>query len=264
MPTPDAFDYSWARPSPKQMADAGIKVVARYLFGPGKGIDRAEFEALLNAGIGVVLNYEGASGNHLKGAAQGRIDGAAARGYALELGPRALGQPIYFSCDQQVSDAQLPTVMDYLHAADSAANESRCYGQFSVCERFGRPAWQTVAWSDGQISKHAVLYQYAIEQDFHGSDVDYNRILNIDELGACWPEGSEHDMPSAEDIAKAVWGEPLTDSTGTKQPASAWLKQARNMSDPDVLAKRLAGKLTGVTEAQIKQALTDVLKEGTG
>lgn len=266
MPTLDAFDYSWSRPDPQQMAAAGIKVVMRYLYGPGKGIDRAELDGLLDAGIGVGLNYEAQRGNHLKGAAQGRIDGAAARGYAATLGPRAAAKPIYFSCDEQVSAAQLPTVMAYLQAADSAAHPSRAYGQFSVCERFGRPAWQTIAWSGGLVSKHAVLYQYAINQDFHGSDVDYNTILNLDELGACWPEGSEHDMALTDDdilrIKRAVIskdGETIagelrqldqlvTDLDALKVAvAKIGVAVAGLQSggvDEDALAKRLAAHLT--------------------
>lgn len=267
MTTLDAFDYSFDRPDPHQMAASGIKVVARYLFGPGKGLDAAEVKALHAAGIGIVLNYEGQSGNHLKGAQQGAADGQAARSYAKQLGAPD-GLPIYFSCDQQVFASTMPAVMAYLHAADSGPHPSRAYGQYSVLERFGRPGWQTIAWSSGLISKHAVLYQYEIEQDFHGSAVDYDQIIDIDQLGAWWPEGSEHDMPTAQEIANAVWAEQLGDGT-TKQSAAAWLKQARNNSDRKALVALLLSKLPadetgGITKQQVQAAATAALDEFYG
>ena len=265
MTTLDAFDYSWSRPNPQQLAAAGIKAVARYLFGPGKGIDDAERRALHAAGVGIVLNYEGNSGNHLKGAIQGATDGAAARNYARQLGA-PVGTPIYYSCDQQVFPSSMPAVMAYLHAADAGDHPARAYGQFSVLEKFGRPGWQTIAWSSGLISKHAVLYQYEIQQDFHGSQVDYDQILNIDELGAWWPEGSEHNMPTADEIAQAVWDQQLSDGS-TKQPAAAWLRQARNLSDSAakraaalILAK-LPDEAGGLTKAQVKAAVESGLQE---
>lgn len=265
--TLDALDYSWARPDPQQMAAAGIKVVARYLFGDGKGLTDAERRGLHSAGLGVVLNYEASRGNHLLGATQGQIDGAAARGYATELGVPS-GVPIYFSCDLEVSAGQMPTVLAYLRAADSAAHPSRAYGQAAVCDAYGRPAWQTIAWSYGRMSRNAVLYQYLIEQDFHGSAVDYDTILNLDDLGAWWPEGSEHAMPTADEIADAVWGRDLTDGT-LSQPASSWLKQARNNSDRKALVALLLSKLpddagVGLTKVQVKAAADAALDDFFG
>lgn len=183
----DDFDYSWARPDPKAMAAAGITCVNRYLWSGGKGVTAAEIAALHTAGIGVILGYEADQGNHLKGAGQGAVDGAAARSFADALGvPASL--PIYFACDQEVSDAQMPTVMAYLHAADSAAHPARPYSQKSVGDAFGKPFWQTLAWSNGR-SNLAVIYQYAINQTFNGSAVDYNDILDESQLGAWWPDG---------------------------------------------------------------------------
>lgn len=224
--SPDAFDYSWARPSPPDMAAAGVKVAMRYLYSAGKGVDAAEVRALHAAGIGVGLNYEAQSGNHLLGARQGAVDSDAARAYAGRLGAPA-GVPIYYSCDAEVTPATMPRVLDYLRAADHRDHPARCYAQASVCTAFGRPAWQTIAWSYGDMSPRAVLYQYAINQDFRGSAVDYNRIIDIDRLEPWWPAGSEHDMPTVKEIAAAVWAEHLTDGA-TDQAAGAWLKQARN------------------------------------
>lgn len=248
------------------MAGAGIKVVARYLFGPGKGIDAGEVRALHAAGIGVGLNYEGQSGNHLKGAQQGAIDGEAARQYASNLGA-PIGTPIYYSCDQQVSDSQMPQVMAYLHAADSGPHPSRCYAQYSVVERFGRPAWQTIAWSSGLVSKHAVLYQYEINQDFHGSAVDYNRILDIDQLGAWWPEGSEHDMPTAKEIVDELMDRSIYGSADKPSFVQTIRTIAAN-TNRDALVKAIIDGLPdtpaaggGLTKAQVETAVRKVFAD---
>lgn len=252
--TLNAFDYSYDRPDPQQMAAAGIKVVARYLFGPGKGIDDAERRALHAAGIGIVLNYEGDSGNHLKGATQGATDGAAARHYAQQLGA-PVGKPIYYSCDQQVFASSMPAVMAYLHAADAGDHPARAYGQFSVLERFGRPGWQTIAWSGGLVSKHAVLYQYEIEQDFHGSAVDYDEIRNIDELGAWWPEGMEPNMAISDDdltkIATAVKQAIIDKDGGT---VAQYLRQIRAAGDVDKIAAAVVAKLPSTAGGSLSKA----------
>lgn len=198
------FDYSWARPDPKAMAAAGITVVARYLFGSGKGLEPDELKKLHDAGIGVLLNYEADRGNHLKGAPQGTVDGQNARTYARSLGAPK-GTPIYYSCDEQVvTDAQMKQAIAYLHAADSDEYPSRPYGQASVVDAWyretQRPGWQTIAWSN-RISDHACFYQFEINQTWNGSAVDYDRILKQDKLGAWWPEQGNEDGKLADGLS---------------------------------------------------------------
>lgn len=185
----DELDYSWARPDPAAIAAAGIKVVNRYLWKGGKGITKAELEDLLGDGLGVALGYEGDQGDHLLGAAKGYENGARARDLMDAL-PHTAGLPIYYACDQQViGDEEMQATLAYLRAADSPEHPARCYAQKSVCDAFARPAWQTLAWSDGLVSLHAVMYQWAINQTFAGSAVDYDQVLDIDQIGAAWPPG---------------------------------------------------------------------------
>lgn len=195
MPKLDAFDYSWSRPSPTAMRAAGIEAVSRYLWSGGKGIDHSERAALHSAGIGIVLNFEAQPGDHLLGAWKGRANGETARTYARALGAPK-GTPIYYSCDREVFDSQMPTVLAYLEAADDADYPSRCYAQASVVRAYKRPAWLTLAWSGGDVPGNAVFYQYAINQTFRGSAVDYCTILNRSELGAWWPAGQQPTPPS--------------------------------------------------------------------
>lgn len=264
----DAFDYSWARPSPQAMADAGIKVVARYLFRDGdggKGIDPAELHALHAAGIGVVFGYEGNSGNHLLGASQGASDGEAARAAAADLGV-PVGTPIYYACDRDVLASQMTTVMEYLHATDSGPYPSRCYAEYDVCNRFGRPAWQTIAWSGGLVSPHAVLYQYAIEQDFHGSAVDYNHIIDGTKLGAWWPKGSEFDMPTAAEVVdemfdRHIWGADKPTFIQTFRAMSKAINEIDATADK-VFARLLeTGQAGGLTKADVRAALRAVFAD---
>lgn len=184
---PTALDYSWGRPSPSAMAAYGIKAVCRYLTGAGKAVSKAEIQALHAAGIGVVLNFEQAAGDAKGGASRGKAAGAIARATAKALGAPK-GTPIYYSVDFDVT-TEMSAVLAYLRAADSADYPARAYGEASVLDAFGRPGWQSAAWSYGKLSKHAVLYQYQNDQWFDGSQVDYNQIINTAQLGAWWPSG---------------------------------------------------------------------------
>lgn len=192
---PSAFDYSWGRPSPQKMAAFGIKAVCRYLTGSGKAVTRAEIDALHAAGIGVVLNFEQSAGDAKGGSSRGRAAGAIARATAKSLGAPA-GTPIYYSVDFDVT-TEMPAVLAYLRAADSPDYPARAYGEYSVVEAFGRPGWQTYAWSGGRLSDHAVLYQFRNGQTFDGSPVDYNQIINAARLGAWWRAGLMPDSGSA-------------------------------------------------------------------
>lgn len=269
MSKPDALDYSYGRPDPAQLAAAGIRLVSRYLsHDTGKNLTAAEARALHAAGIGILLNWESVEGRPLGGAATGGMDGRDAAALCEQIGAPH-GLTIYYSCDTDTTPGQWPIIADYYAAAGKATAgryQVGVYGEADLIDYLHRQGvvtseWQTVAWSNGRLSANADLFQYLINQTMAGAAVDFDRIINPDQLGAWWPEGSEFNMPTAQEIAAAVWREPLTDSDGKKQPASAWLKQSRNLSDPDVLAQKLAGKLQGVTADQIKAALKAVFAE---
>lgn len=191
----NAFDYSWARPDPPAMRKSGILATARYLWNGGKGLTKSELQALHSEGIHVPVNFEADAGDHLLGAPKGAENGKIARDLA-HAGGVPTGTPIYYSCDRQTFPGQMSAAMDYLHAADDPSYPSRAYGQFDVIEAFARPGWQTIAWSNLQLSKHAVLYQWAIDQTFQGSAVDYNQILDLANLGAWYAPGYQPPTPA--------------------------------------------------------------------
>lgn len=185
-----ALDYSWSRPDPRQMAAAGVGLVCRYLTGDGKALDLAEVTALHAAGIAVLLNYEAESTAALGGTQAGQQAGQAARAAARALGA-PVGTPIYYSIDFDVTD-QMPTVLAYLTAADDPDYPARCYGSADVLDAYGRPGWQTLAWSNGRVTPRAVLYQDSIDQTFNGAAVDHNQILRAADLGA-WSTNVQED-----------------------------------------------------------------------
>lgn len=67
----------------------------------------------------------------------------------------------------------------------------------------------------------------------------------------------EDDMPSAEEIADAVWDKVLSDGD-RQQPASSWLKQSRNLSEPKRIAEKVMAELPdtdGLTKDQVRAAV---------
>src|SRR6059036_1111602 len=116
------IDYSGARPNPHEIKAAGAAGVLRYLSEPvpataWKRITVAEKDALLAAGVDIILNWEWYEGRMLEGAPAGAQDGAQALKQA-----RALGYPhgatIYFSHDTGLRDDD--SVLDYMRAAQRA------------------------------------------------------------------------------------------------------------------------------------------------
>lgn len=162
------LDYSGARPDPRNVRANGVTGVIRYLSEPvpatsWKRISAAEKDAILAAGLDLILNWEWYEGRMLEGAAAGAHDGAEAAAQARALGyPK--GATIYFSHDTSArNDA---AVIAYLAAAQRAMGgyyQADIYGGIDVVEAcihagVARYGWQTLAWSRGLIGR-AHIYQ---------------------------------------------------------------------------------------------------------
>lgn len=178
------LDYSGARPDPHELKKLGVVGVCRYLSEPvsataWKRITVAEKDALLAAGLDIILNYEWYEGRMLEGAPAGAHDGAVALAQAKALGyPK--GASIYFSHDTSArNDA---AVLAYMRAAQEALGDyykADIYSGIDVVDlcinngvaSFG---WQTVAWSNGRIGK-AHMFQNG-SQWFNGG-CDENKVL---------------------------------------------------------------------------------------
>ena len=157
----------------KNAAAQELTFVCRYL-GPeswGKTITRAEAKGLLDAGLSILLCYETVAARMRTGAPGGAEDGALALQCATELGVPE-GTVIYFACDFDVQQSELPTCEEYINAARIALGrryEVGIYGperivahmsEKGICRYF----WQCVAWSRTFLPE-ASARQYAWQGD---------------------------------------------------------------------------------------------------
>jgi nucleoid-associated protein YgaU len=165
-------DYSLARPSPTALADAGVKFVCRYLANlpNGKVIDASERDALWAAGLGVLLNWEQASGDFLirtKGAAQGAeaAKQAAALGYPTSL-------PVIVSCDSDATTVnQLDDVEEYFRNFQGAAGGQTIgvYGQAQIANRLLAAGIVNFVWAPNATSwNRGVAYDRVDIQQHYG------------------------------------------------------------------------------------------------
>lgn len=189
------WDYSWWRPSNATLASNGVQFVCRYLSydTTGKNITQPEYENLLGQGISVVLNWEWNPTDPLSGYNLGRQHAQKAESLRQALGAPDTA-PIYFSADFNATASQQAAIDQYLAGAASVIGSGRVgvYGSYYVVERCyanGSAAWfwQTYAWSNGNVSSHAHLYQY--NNGVQGGNADQDKSLK-DNFGQILPDGS--------------------------------------------------------------------------
>lgn len=289
----EGVDYAWARPDTLELHRLGKKFACRYLaFLPnGKVLASSEREQLHNAGIDIVLNWEQAAGDMLRGYTVGNTQAREALRQYVALGAPST-VPIYFSCDTNVVNAtQMDAVRRYLDGARDILGYDRVgvYGQYSVIEALVGPTckwgWQTYAWSAGKVSQKAHIYQYRNGVTVAGGDCDLNRTLKS-EIGA-WTmslSADEHEdlkWLAARGEAFAELRDTYKDTAGVVWPHKgvqmlkslyALLNTVDDKADA-VLARppltesqvsELAQHLAEMTDAHlIEQSLRNVLVKGT-
>lgn len=178
-------DYSGSRPSPAELAAAGVTWVSRYLsHSAWKNLTRAEAEALSAAGISIVSNWETTTTRAEAGYAAGQQDARDALAQATACGMPP-GRPIYFSVDADVSPS---SVTPYFQGVNSVLNKVRTgvYGSTAVCRALladGLVAWtwrtMSTSWSGGAGSPG----EFNIVQTggtIINSDVDVNHAQTSD------------------------------------------------------------------------------------
>jgi hypothetical protein len=200
----EGVDYSFSHPTPAQLVAAGKHFAVRYLTGsPGKRVTKAEVDDLTAHGIALVSNYETTGGFMLGGFNAGVDAGKAAWAAHKALGgPDATSSgkpvPIYFSLDFNATLDEYKVALQFLKGAGSAIGWSHVgmYGglfQVEFAAQDGVPwLWQTYAWSQGLLSKHANLYQYHNGVALGSGLVDLDRSITPD-FGQ-WGVG-DPDMP---------------------------------------------------------------------
>lgn len=185
--TIEGVDYSFARPSPQGLYNAGKRFAVRY-GGPGsdgKQLTAGELAALRAAGLDVVANAEGSAGGY-NDADTGRSWAASAEGAFRGLGMPA-DRPIYFSADWDASASDMAGIDAALRGSAAVIGAARVgiYGSYDViehCRKAGTAAWfwQTYAWSAGRVSSANHLYQYKNGVTVGGGDCDLTRAMVAD------------------------------------------------------------------------------------
>lgn len=193
------IDYSTSRPLISALKSAGVTAVGRYIgwdsvpgyASIGKNITLAESKSLLAVGINIFLAFEYAADAASHGTSQGHSDGSLARTQLADLdAPPSMA--VYFAVDFDMPDyapslpdtpanalAKLGPVGQYFKAIDAlkAPYEVGVYGGYYAVKRLmdaklATKAWQTIAWSGGQLDPRAILYQLATPPPFAGADID--------------------------------------------------------------------------------------------
>jgi hypothetical protein len=248
----EGIDYAWDRPNLDVLWNSGKRFVCRYLakLPNGKVLSSSERAALHAKGFGIVLNWEQAAGDMLKGYATGVAHAKEALRQANALGAPAW-VPIYFSCDTDVNDAQRAAVAEYLNGAASVLGRSRVgvYGSYACIEHmvptYATWGWQTYAWSGGKTSGKAHFKQYKNGVTVAGADCDLNVSLKPN-YGAWFPGNTPAQAGTAE-------AEDMNLSDTVNLPVSAYPEGGATASVETVLGYmngriiRLEAMLTALT-----------------
>jgi hypothetical protein len=186
----EGVDYSYARPTAGQIKAAGKKFAVRYITAPGaqnKGISQAEYNALHDAGVAVVVVYEGGAGDMKKGRAQGVADAQAAQRNLKGIVGLNDSLPVYFACDWDATPAQQGVINAYLDGAASVLGRDRVglyagYYPLKRAKAAGKVTWlwQTYAWSGGQVLDGIHLYQYRNGVKLGNGTVDLCRAYKVE------------------------------------------------------------------------------------
>jgi len=290
----EGVDYAWARPDPRCLFNNSKRFAVRYV-GPntnsGKWLREPEKNALLAAGLKIALVYQTTANFMLQGRSRGEQAGREALAMANGLG--ITGRPVYHALDtdpRSLSTAEWNAVKGYLDGAAWVMGRSRVgvYGGHKaievLCPTWAPFGWQTYAWSGGQLSNKAQLYQYRNGVNLCGGELDLCRSLAPD-YGQ-WPiQTVEEDMPltdaEIDKVANAsaakVWDRLIDldpQVAGTNHRAWVVLRDARNLAgravaaadvDEAAIAQAVVAALPGgsVDAAVVKEAVKQALREGT-
>lgn len=221
-PLPAVIDYSsgFSASTPTTLKKAGVGVVIRYVGSSAwKCLTPGEAAALRSQGIDIASVYESTAGWMLGGRTAG-VDAAKAARAAIVAAGGPSRPFVYFACDVDTSD--YASVNASLAGAQSVlgANNVGIYGGYSVCANAlkagaAAKAWQTVAWSNGQVLPGAALLQL-VPQTLGNLGVDYDsNVRYVSDVGQ-WGLG---DRP-------IVAPSGMTSAGALLQPTSALLPAA--------------------------------------
>ena len=194
-------DYSFARPSPGGLSGEGWSFAARYVSdcGCGKNVTKGEADALIAAGVDVVLVWEnagteaGQAGSFNVGVGHAQR----AQAQALAAGMPAT-RPIYFALDYDAPPGDQPNIDAYLDGVASVLGRERTglyAGYWPLSRAFDAGkitfGWQTYAWSGGNWDNRAQLRQtlngITAAGDGNCCDEDHNNADDFGQWGVTTP-----------------------------------------------------------------------------
>ncbi|WP_394846386.1 DUF1906 domain-containing protein [Pendulispora brunnea] len=186
-------DYSFDRPSPQGLKNAGYTFAVRYLSyttggAGGKILTASEAQSLTAAGLDIVSNWEWGADDALDGFNGGVEDAKEAERLASAAGMPA-GRPIYFSVDFDATPGQQSTINAYFDGVASVIPRDRigAYGGYYVIKRLFdagkiKWGWQTFAWSGGNWDPRAQLRQTDVNVVIAGGSCDID-VAQTDDFG---------------------------------------------------------------------------------
>ncbi|GAB3211366.1 DUF1906 domain-containing protein [Nocardia tengchongensis] len=202
------LDYAGGRPNAAEIRSCGYGFVVRYLSDggpglPGKLLTPDEADALRAAGVDIVANWETTADRMLDGHDAGVSDATAALAQVLACGGRR-DRPIYFSADFDAAPEQQDAINEYLRGAGEVLGPQWVgiySGYWPVSRALDagavRWAWQTDAWSGGNVEARAQLHQRIEQVDIDGvsCDVNESRADDYGQWSATTPDPTPQEPP---------------------------------------------------------------------
>ena len=213
---PGVIDYSsgFSSSTPATLKKAGVGIVIRYVGSSAwKSLTPAEATALRGGGIDIAAVYESSAGWMLGGRSAGIAAARAARAAIIaDGGPK---RPfVYFACDTPTSD--FASVNAALLGAQSVLGPENVgiYGSYSVISsalkaKAAAKAWQTVAWSNGQLLPEATLLQL-IPRTLGDLGVDYDSNIRYTADIGQWSMPTSQTAAPVEVVEFALQSTPTT------------------------------------------------------
>jgi hypothetical protein len=168
----------------------GVSHVGRYLGHSWKGLEKAEADAIKAAGLAIFSIFEKNPTNvSYFTYNQGKADALEGAAYASELG-QPKGSAIYFTVDYDVQPNDFDEILAYFKGVHDNLKgyQVGAYGPYSVLtflksQNAAKYFFQTVAWSRGHQCNFNHIFQYQIEKQLAGINVDLVK-LEQNEIGS--------------------------------------------------------------------------------
>jgi hypothetical protein len=201
------LDYAGGRPGGTAIKSAGYDFCVRYLTPggqglPGKLLTQSEYTDLQTHGVAIAVNFETTADRMKDGYSAGVNDARIAQQTLDTLGHPA-DRCVYYSADWDATPEDQAAIDDYLRGCASVTGIDRVgvYGSYYVVKRCldngtAKWAWQTEAWSGGNVDPRAHILQHARYVVVGGVQCDLNEALK--------PDFGQHPSPAGDEMSAEI------------------------------------------------------------